>query len=74
MHHSCISHTARYTPQADSFYTMRVRSSWFNVFEFNILNDTCRTTTGTDAVEMLGSGSPAAGGGGQGWWAASTIL
>ena len=77
VHHNRISHTPRYGLQADSFFETHrfgtAMSSRFNVLEFNILNDTCRKTTDTGAIEMLGSGDPALDGGGDGWWTGSVI-
>ena len=34
-------------------------NSRFNLVEFNIITDTCRTTSDGGAIEMLGSGDPA---------------
>eukprot|EP00040_Diaphanoeca_grandis_P012758 m.64584 g.64584 ORF g.64584 m.64584 type:complete len:851 (+) comp23447_c0_seq2:389-2941(+) len=76
VHHNRISHSTRYGIQADSFFSPTSgpkSSSRFNLFEFNILNDTSQTTTDTGAIEMLGSGDPADDGGGAGWWTATVI-
>eukprot|EP00658_Telonema_sp_P-2_P069387 TRINITY_DN58590_c0_g1_i1.p1 TRINITY_DN58590_c0_g1~~TRINITY_DN58590_c0_g1_i1.p1 ORF type:complete len:115 (+),score=28.43 TRINITY_DN58590_c0_g1_i1:187-531(+) len=71
VHHNRISHSPRYGLQADSFYRGVNRAaglnSRFNLFEFNILHDTCRSSTDTGAIEMLGSGDPAFDGPGEGW-------
>ena len=64
--HNRISKTTRYAIQADSFYTLEGGgppnsglNSHSNVVEYNILSDTCRSTTDAGAIEMLGSGDPA---------------
>ena len=78
VHHNRISHTPRYGIQADSFYPNTLASgaslqSRHNLLEFNILHDTCRTTTDTGAIEMLGSGDPAFDGEDQGWFTNTTV-
>ena len=76
IHHNRISHTTRYGLQADSFYPNNGRPSLqsrYNLLEFNILNDTCRTTTDTGAIEMLGSGDPFFDGA-QGGWDTATVV
>ena len=77
VHHNRISHTPRYGIQSDSFYSGAASSaevglnSRRNLFEFNILHDTCRTTTDTGAFELLGSGDPGLDGGG---WDTETLI
>ena len=78
VHHNRISHATRYGIQSDSFYPHTLKnnaslSSRFNIIEFNIINDTCRLTTDTGAIEMLGSGDPANDGEGDGWYTGSVV-
>ena len=60
VHHNRISGSPRYGLQADSFFRGEGAgvpdNSRFNLLEFNIISDTCRTTSDCGAVEMIGSG------------------
>ena len=62
VHHNRISGSPRYGLQSDSFYVGEgggaPDNSRFNLLEFNIISNTCRTTSDCGAVEMIGSGDP----------------
>lgn len=68
--HNRISGSTRYGLQVDTFFTgdQYAGNSRMNVFEYNIIHDTCRTTTDCGAIESLGVGDPHDDGGGDGWW------
>lgn len=67
--HNRVSGSTRCGIQVDTFYTgdAYAGSSRENVISFNIVHDTCLTTTDCGAVESLGVGDPADYGSGAGW-------
>jgi hypothetical protein len=67
--HNRVSGSTRYGIQVDTFYTGDVYagSSRENFIEYNIIHDTCMTTTDCGAIESLGVGDPADYGSGAGW-------
>lgn len=77
VHHNRIAGSPRYGLQADSFFLGEgggaPDNSRFNLFEFNILSDTCRTTSDCGAIEMIGAGAPVNDGPAPGWYSANTI-
>jgi hypothetical protein len=77
IHHNRISGSPRYGLQSDSFFIGEnggaPDNSRFNLLEFNIISDTCRTTSDCGAVEMIGSGDPGLDGPTPGWNTASTL-
>ena len=77
VHHNRIAGSPRYGLQADSFFKGEgggvPDNSRFNLFEFNIITDTCRTTSDCGAVEMIGSGQPGDDGPAPGWYSANML-
>eukprot|EP01052_Picozoa_sp_SAG31_P010196 SAG31_NODE_550_length_14214_cov_3.054269_8_plen_896_part_00 len=77
VHHNRIAGSPRYGLQADSFYLGEgggaACNSRYNVFEYNVISDTCRATSDCGAVEMIGSGDPVDDGPDAGWYSANTL-